>query len=127
MEGITFDNMSDTLLDKFPELKTSYAEERKFWDDEEPGPHIVYGDILMPFIRKLIDDGDEKKLQEVFNFLEKVSNNNDVKVQEVICVTVCEYLSGHDDLLSKTKKFMGPKTIQFAREINKFWWHENDI
>lgn len=39
------------LMRRFPALIDGYLSVKRLWGGDEPGPHIVYGDVFVPFIR----------------------------------------------------------------------------
>lgn len=41
--------------------------------------------------------------------------NKDIKVQEVVVVTVCERLGDRKEWLSKARQYMGKTTFQFSQ------------
>src|SRR5678815_2885112 len=97
--AITYENVSDVLVEHVPELKEQYQEELKWWGDQRPGPHVVYGDILNPYLDRLLQSGDEAKLRQVFEFVEMLAGNPDSRVQELVAVTICEHLGSNAERL----------------------------
>src|SRR5688572_4988915 len=121
MESVHYDEASDQLVEHIPELKQAYESELRWWKDERPGPHVIYGDILNPYIDRLLEVGDSDALRRVFSFLELLSTSEDVRVQEIVAVTVCEYLGGFPERLRLAKQFMGPATLRHSNDIERFW------
>jgi len=54
MPGLTYDNLSEKLVEAVPEIKEQYAQELRWWGDETPGQHVIYGDLLNPYIVSLL-------------------------------------------------------------------------
>jgi hypothetical protein len=52
---------------------------------------------------------------------ELLAHHDDVHMQELVAVTVCERLGDGRELLQKARKFMGPRTRQFSKEVEDFW------
>jgi hypothetical protein len=122
MAEITFENMAERLIEEFPELTEKYRSVVDWWGEEVPGPHIIFGDVLNPYIITLIDSGrDDEKLKDIFKFLESLASHDDKRVQEVVMMTVCERLEYDKKLLTKARKYMGPTTRRFSEEIERFW------
>lgn len=122
MSEFVYENLAEYLLDEFPDLRPRYEAEIKWWGDEKPGPHVVYGDILNPLIVDLLATRqDEERLKRVFDFLERLAKSDDVRVQEVVSVTVCEYLLRNRELLMTARRYMGQTTLRFTDEIEAFW------
>jgi len=122
MIGITFENMAEKLLEVVPELRDQYESELEWWGEEQPGAHIIYGNLLNPYLITLLDSGDQERiLVSIFAFLEELASHEDPRVQEVVAVTVCEHLG--DDLknIEKARKYMGSKTLSLSNEIDNFW------
>jgi hypothetical protein len=119
---ITYDQLNDVLIEVVPELGESYRALRNEWVGETPGPHVVYGDMLNPFIVEMLSAPVENHalLVRVFGLLERLASHPDVKVQEVVQMTVCERL-GQEPLLATARTFMGPSTLQLSHEIETFW------
>jgi hypothetical protein len=119
---IHYANVAEALIEAVPELRARYAEELRVWGDELPGPHIIFGDVLNPYLIELLDAHHAtEQLQKVFEFLEILAHHDDVHVQELVAVTVCERLGDCRELLQKARKFMGPRTRQFSKEVEDFW------
>ena len=119
--AVTYDNVSDRLIEHIPELSEAYEAALEWWGNEKPGPHVVYGDILNPYIDRLLQSGDEPSLRRIFHFLEKLSRSEDQRVQEIVSVTVCEQLTNNKERLQEARRFMGSATLKLSDEIEKFW------
>jgi len=121
-EKLSYDELSKTLVEAFPEIQERYEKELDWWGSEKPGQHIVYGDIFTPYLVELLEaDRDTERLQRAFELLEELIANNDVRVQEVAVVTVLEYLQGKPSLLSRAEPYMGPLASAAVRDLDEFW------
>ncbi|MFW6377260.1 MAG: DUF7674 family protein [bacterium] len=119
-----YNNLSNCLLIEIPEIKEMYEEELKLWD-EYPGNHNIFGDVVNPYLIDLLNENNDKKLlKRIFSFLEKMANSKDVKVQEVLTVTVLERLGDDKKILSKSYEYMEKETKQFSVEVEK-WLKRN--
>lgn len=120
MSEITFENVSEKLVEAIPELKPAYEKELEWWHGEEAGAHNIYAEVLNQYLISLLQSEanpeTEESLRRIFKFLEELSNHQDVRVQEVVAVTVIERLYGAD-LLEKARRYIGPATLQMSREI----------
>lgn len=120
MSEITFENMSEKLVEAIPELKPAYEKELEWWHGEEAGAHNIYSEVLNQYLISLlqseVNPETEESLRRIFKFLEELSNHQDVRVQEVVGVTVIERLHGAG-LLERARQYMGPATLQMSREI----------
>ena len=118
---ICYESVSNALIERLPELREMYQTELGWWDDEKPGPHVVYGDILNPYIEHLLQKGDDRTLRRVFEFIEELSSSEDARVQELVAVTVCENLGSDEQRLRAARCYMGPMTLKHCNDVEKFW------
>ena len=119
---IRYDNVVEALLEAVPELRPCYEAERRQWDGEIPGPHVIFGDVLNPYLLDLLgSDRHAAKLRQVFQFREQLANHEDVHIQELVAVTICERLGDDSKILHKARKYMGARTRQFSDEVEAFW------
>jgi len=116
-----YDDVVSELLRALPELSGSYESERQWWGAEVPSPHIVFGNVLNPYVDRLLDKADEVSLGRVFSFLERLAIASDARTQEVVAVTVCEHLVAHPERLDLARRFMGPSTLTISLEVQEFW------
>lgn len=108
------------LVEATPELEQAYKEELEDWD-EFPGNHNIFGNVLNPFLVELLEQPNKENLkQRIFDFLELMALSEDVKVQEILIVTVLERLGDSEGVLREAKKYMGKMTIQFSEEVEKW-------
>lgn len=88
----------------------AYLELKRLWGGEEPGPHVVYGDVLVPFIRAtLAPSAPDSQLAVVMEFLEELSAIADADILDVIVTSVLEPLLDEEDR-SLLEDSMGPRT-----------------
>jgi hypothetical protein len=119
--NIREENVVQEMLALLPELRPPYEKELSWWEGEEPGLHIIFGNILTPYIVNLLESGsDREKLEQAFNFLEDMAHSNDPEVINVLYVTILEHIGG-DDILAIAERFMGPKTKVMSQEIEEYW------
>jgi hypothetical protein len=119
---VAYDKLNQELLTRVPHVVPEYLAIKKRWDGKEPGPHIVYGDALTPFLIDLLEaTGREAELQSIFELLEELANQEDPKVQEVVATSVLERLNDKAEWRTRARQFMGPTTLQFSRDIEEAW------
>jgi hypothetical protein len=114
--GITLENASEKLVEYLPELKEAYDKERQGWDNQKPGAHVVYGDILNAYIIDRSKVGDAGALSRAFHVVEMLATNADVLVQEIAGASIVEYLRGQKRVLKAVRPFMGPATLELLRK-----------
>lgn len=108
------------LVEAIPELEQAYKKEIEGWD-EFLGNHNIFGNVLNPFLVELLKQPNKENLkQRIFDFLELMVLSEDVKVQEVLSVTVLERLGDSEETLREAKKYMGKMTTQFSEEVEKW-------
>lgn len=136
-EPIPYEAISDLLVERVPEIRKAYEALLRWWgeveddledddEDEGPGPHVVYGDVLNPFLIALLilderTPQEEECLRRIFELLEDLAHHPDVHVQEVVAFTVLERLGGDKEVLKRARPYMSEVTMQFSREVEAFW------
>lgn len=106
------------LLIKFlPEIKSLYDEEVSWQEGDETGSHVVFADILFPYILNCVKNEDTQCLIKCFKIIEKILLLGDEYANEVIALSVLEGLSYETDLKINLKEFMGDKTKQLFEEF----------
>jgi hypothetical protein len=60
-------------------------------------------------------------LSRVFEFLEELSRSDDIKIQEVVSMTVLEKLVDKPEWTAAARQSMGPKTSSLADEVETYW------
>lgn len=119
---LQYEQLDQELLKSIPELGPLYDKEMEWWKDEKPGAHIIFGDLLNPFLHWLLEEGvNQALIRRIFIFLEKMANSSDVRVQEVVAVTVLEALMDKKIILEKAKEYMGQSTMRVLTDLEKFW------
>ena len=81
---VRYADLNRELLERVPEIFQGYAQLKAMWDGDEPGPHILYEDLLVPFLTTLLSTGGEIALVTVFAFLEELAESNDQEVRNVL-------------------------------------------
>jgi len=111
------------LLNAIPELTDAYKELLAWWGGgEEPGQHVIFGDVLNPFLLGLLESmSNEELLIRVFNLLDTMAIDEDIRVKEVVVVTVLERLGDDKVLLERARLYMKPNTRKLSDEVEKFW------
>lgn len=119
---LEYDQLVPTLLKTIPELKLPYKQQLKVSSGAERGPHIVFGDVLTPYLISLLESGERNDLVErIFAFLEELAMHPDELIQEVVAQSVCERLTDRKEWLARARKYMGPKTLAFVRQAGSTW------
>lgn len=86
------------------------------WDGDEPGPHVVYGDLLAPYITTLLNvAGSDITLLRVFDFLEQMARSEDQAIRDVLGASILEPIG--PEVLELAKEYMGIRTKELAGDI----------
>jgi len=81
---------------------------------------VVIEDIFMPQIIKLLSENKNIKLLEnIFKYFEEISNCKDAHLINIFSITVLEILGNDRVILETAQRFMGSKTTQLQREVDR--------
>lgn len=106
---LQYSTLNEQLFKTIPELEFAGRRLNRDWDGEEPGPHVVFGDILLPWLTLKLTEHDHERLLVVFEFLEVVASHPDIEVQNVIAHSVLEPgICSDGQIHSLAKRYMGP-------------------
>ena len=120
--GLRYGDLGTKLIEEIPELEGAYRELLDWWGEETPGPHIIYGDVLTPYIIRALESGDEPTaITKAFELLETLIAHEDVHVQEVAVVTVLERLQDNEEWVRLMRPHLGPLAKQAIRDLAQFW------
>ena len=120
-----YTELNTTLLARFPELFDGYAELKAIWDGDEPGPHVLYGDLLAPHLIALLTRPETEIARlRSFVFLEELAQSDDQRIRDVLGASVLErLLSEPPATRSAARAYMGPHTRALAEAIEQAWGH----
>lgn len=117
---LTYSTLADRLLEVVPELRDAYNETLEWWAPDKPGPHIVYGDLLNPYLVNLLEGhGDPDALRRIFGLLEEIIGDPNEPIRSVAAASVLEYLWSEKRWREEAWNWMGPKTRSFCEEAYK--------
>lgn len=104
--------MNHLLINTFPELIVSYHDEVDWQEGDETGSHVVYGDVFMPYVEKVINEEKHDDMKRIFKFIEDVLLLNEEYSDEVIMFSVLERLI-YSDYFEKCERWFG----RYTREV----------
>jgi hypothetical protein len=109
-------NTVDTkLLKEISEIKLFYYKKLERYHGEEPKRHIIFEDVLNPYLVNLLEiDEDRELISRIFDFLEKIAISNYKKVQDAL-----RYLAYDKTILAKSQKYIGKETKKISYKIEK--------
>ena len=106
------------VIEYFPQIKDIYYEETSWQDGNETGSHIVFGDVLTPFIKKQLNECNLSLAKQIFEFIENILNLDDKYANEVIAFSVLESLIFDEEITrDKYIQFCKVKTLKMIEEI----------
>lgn len=117
MNELTYNQLPEALLRVVTSLRAAWEEERQQWLPDEPGPHIVFGDLLAPHLSDLLRRQDETEARRIFSFLEELATADLQSIRDVVAASVLESLLGDALLRDRALPLMGPATRRMARAI----------
>jgi hypothetical protein len=108
---IMYDQLTAELGRVLPELRIPVETEKRWWSGETPGQHVVFGNVLLPFLIEELERGDRPEvLSRAFSFLEDLARNPDVLVREVVQQSVLAGLCGEQPWSGRLGKVLGPES-----------------
>lgn len=119
---IGYGSLSRELGRRIPALRDEVDRQLVVAGGEDPGPHVVFGDVFVPWLEELLSKpGTDAELALAFQLLEEMAQDPDRRVQEVVQMTVCEDLLASPELLVRARALMRPATRELSRQIEGFW------
>ncbi len=88
--------LNELLLETFPELKVEFDAYTSWQDGKDTGCFLTYEDLLLPLVRKALDQKDEDTIRRAACFIEKLLSLNDGYATNVATVALLEGLANHD-------------------------------
>jgi hypothetical protein len=118
MAGLSYNTLNDELAKRVPELSSAVAGFLQQWDDE-PGPHVVFGDLLVPYLERAARGQSRSPgVAAALDLLEDmVASFDDDEIRNVAGASVLEPLSGNPEAWSALRALMGPHTRRLADQI----------
>lgn len=105
------------LIQEFPILKEKYQEEISWQEGEDTGSHVVYGDVLTPYLVKCIHKNHISEIEKIFSFVEKLLSLQDSYTQEVITFSVLESILYLIDEIPKLQMYLGTMSVKTIKEL----------
>ena len=118
-EGLIYETASEKLIEFVPELNEAYRRELDWWGSETPGPHVIYEDILNPYVDRLLESADDAALRRVFNFIELLATAEDAR-RTILLPSPSSNPSRRNVLRTRqARQYMGPATRTILRNVQK--------
>lgn len=121
MENITYSTILDRFVEKVPELEDAVLTELVELGEGD-WLYMIFDLAINPYLAESLKSGmNEDVVRRIFDFVECMALDDDVRVKTVAAVSVCEYLGRSQELLQLAYPKMGPATQQLSTEIEAFW------
>ncbi len=117
-----YNELYNSFVSLFPEDIGVFKELETNADvnNEEDGIHIMYGLVVVPYIRRIITEYPDKA-KKSFDFFEAMKKDEDAEVGNVVDVSVLEDLITEDGGFGKYLPYVGEQTLKAARYISQFY------
>ena len=115
---MTSKELNENLLLNFPELKEKFEDETSWQEGIDTGSFVVFEDVFMPFVKDSIKNNSKDIINKIFDYVEKLSLNNDEYVQNVLYVAILENIASFDDKQIYIKYFKN-NTLKIFNENYK--------
>jgi len=116
---IDYEELVGALLEALPEVTPTFHALSDRWGQDYL-PHVVFGDVVTEhFLIPLLEAPapDSALLERTFAFLEAMAMSSDVRVREVVEVSVCERLQDRPEWVQSARAYMGPQTLHLCSGI----------
>ncbi len=111
--------LNKLLIETFPNLKEAYEEEVSWQEGDDTGAHIVYGDILAPYLVRCLNEQDEDEIKKIFAFIERILELRDNYSEEVIAFSIIEGIAYQYKNSVLLNKHIGKLAKKLIEEIQK--------
>lgn len=117
-----YDTLYDEFTQCFPEDLPRFQEIAECAAAERSdGMHVMFGMVVIPFVIEQLEKCNEPKLKRAFDFFERMAEDDNTMISEVLEFTVLEDLiSRGDSTLEKCKTYMGQKTRERCSIVEKY-------
>ncbi len=117
-----YDELYDSFITLFPEDKAVFDQLKldADVDEDEDGMHIMFGMVIVPYIRKIVTESPDKT-KKAFAFIEAMELDNDPEIGNVAEVSVLEALMTDEGGMQKYMGYIGPESLKAARYMSQFY------
>lgn len=119
-------DLNRLLVSSLPELADSYHRCVDWDEGDDTGSHIVYGEVLGTQIEKSLAEHDDNELNRCFKFIDEVLEKDDEYAENVIAVSVIEYLYLGDLDKEKLKTYLRPKALKIWDDFDDWYAKHRD-
>lgn len=112
---------AEFIIKRFPELKESVVKEMEGLD--EFLPHVIFGNVFNPLTTDLLKQDDyfnNNTIKRIFDMYEELSSNGDDETQNLVQVTLLEYLWDEKKIFDRALELIGEHTKELWNHIYKY-------
>ncbi|MBP3678152.1 MAG: resolvase [Agathobacter sp.] len=114
----TTENFMEKMQDFFPMTREKYN--KSVISYGKVLETVIIEDIFMPEVLELLRKNENVELLEkVFQYIEEITNGENVCLIDTLSVTMFEILGNDREILKKAQQYMGPKTTMLQIEADK--------
>ena len=117
--NMTSKELNYMLIQWVPEIAMSYEKEVEWQEGDETGSHIIFGDVLVPHIIKLVEGEEKEQLKKIFEFIEHLLSIDDEYAEEVVVLSVIESLYYRLENFSEVYLLMKEKTKSCFQSLKR--------
>ena len=117
-----YDELYNTFTNLFPEDRAVFEqlELDADVDEHEDGMHIMFGMVVVPYIRRMVNESPPKA-KKIFDFLEKMELDENSDIGNVAEVSVLEALMTDEGGMKNYMDYIGPTSLKAARYMSQFY------
>ncbi len=115
VHAATYRQVPEVFIARFPSLLEPYVLLLDEWDDEIPGPTIVFDDVVAPPLLAMLSTPDEHTatITTMFVMMEEMALHPERDVRSLLSVTLLEHIVNARPMLYEAAIwFTGPATRQ---------------
>ena len=116
---LAYERLNVDLVAAIPALSDVYRREVDWWGSQPIPSHVLFGEILNPYISSRLAASDSEALVPAFQFLERMAADVDPRVQDVLRDTVLEHLREEPPTHQlRAEDLMGPATSHHWHQLS---------
>lgn len=119
---MTYNELYKDFISMFPKnLEKIKAIAADSLVEDSDGMHVLFGMVVIPFVKDLLNNNQTDKITTAFEFFENMAKSTDEMISEVLEFTILEdFISDGKEFLSKCLPYMGPETKKSCQAVMKY-------
>jgi hypothetical protein len=116
--ALAYERLHENLAEAVPALGETVQAELNWWGDEPAPSHVLFAEVLAPYLTNRLANDDVAALAPAFAFLERMASDVDPRIQDVLRDTVLEHLRDEpEEHRERAVSAMGPSTLTHWRQL----------